>query len=163
MDLLRELFLDHRWSTLLLIDNCMSYPPEALQEVVVSTDHSILHTLTHVVGTEQGYLVNSTGETVTDPIRRGEILSLTDLRQRCEDLSQSWEEVLGRISQLAVTLRADGVRPETAHGENLLVVQAIQHGIDHRTQICTPLSVLGQEPPENDGWSYWTAAHPASV
>jgi uncharacterized damage-inducible protein DinB len=69
MDLLCELFLYHRWATLQLIDNCMSYPSGVLQEVVVGTDHSILHTLTHVVGTEQGYLEDLTGETVTDPRR----------------------------------------------------------------------------------------------
>jgi uncharacterized damage-inducible protein DinB len=163
MDLLRELFRYHTWATLQLIDNCMSHPPDALHKVIVGTDRSILHTLTHVVGTEQGYLESLTNEKATDPIRRGEVLSLTDLRQRCQDQSHRWEAVLRRITQLDVTLPADGPRPETLHGQNLLVVQAIQHGIDHRTQICTTLSVLGLEPPEIDGWSYWSAAHWAGV
>jgi uncharacterized damage-inducible protein DinB len=163
MDLLREMFRYHAWATLQLIDQCMGQPSEALQAMVVGTDRSILHTLTHVIGTEQQYLEALTGEPAADPIRRGEVLSLADLRRRCASQSLRWEALLDRLAQLDVTLPADESRPETPHGQNLLVVQAIQHGIDHRTQICTTLRVLGLEPPAIDGWSYWAAAHPAGA
>jgi uncharacterized damage-inducible protein DinB len=116
-----------------------------------------------VVGTEQWYLEALTGEPAAVPVRRGEVLSLTDLRQRCASQSGRWEALLDRIAQVDVTLPADESRPETPHGQNLLVVQAIQHGIDHRTQICTALRVLGLEPPAIDGWSYWAAIHPPDV
>jgi uncharacterized damage-inducible protein DinB len=43
------------------------------------------------------------------------------------------------------------------HAQNVILLQAIQHGNDHRAQICTALSLLGQRPPEIDGWSYWDA------
>jgi uncharacterized damage-inducible protein DinB len=141
----------------------MDLPPEALHEVIVGTDRSILHTLTHVVGTEQWYLEALTGEPAAAPVRRGEVLSLSDLPQRCASQSDRWEALLDRIAQVDVTLPADESRPATPHGQNLLVVQAIQHGIDHRTQICTTLRVLGLEPPTIDGWSYWAATHPPDV
>jgi uncharacterized damage-inducible protein DinB len=163
MDLLREMFRYHAWATLQLIDNCMGQPPEAMHEVVVGTDRSILHTLTHVVGTEQWYLEALTGEPAAAPIRRGEVPSLSDLRRRCESQSLRWDVLLDRIAQLNVTIPADDSRPETPHGQNLLVVQAIQHGIDHRTQICTALRVLGLEPPNIDGWSCWAATHQPEV
>jgi uncharacterized damage-inducible protein DinB len=159
MDLLRELFRYHTWANLQLIDNCISQPPDAMGEMVTGTDRSIIHTLTHIIGTEQGYLETLTSERVGDSIRKGEILSLTNLRQRCEKQSLSWEAALDQIDQLDMTLPAEDERPETPHGQNLLVVQAIQHGIDHRTQICTALSVLGLQPPLIDGWSYWAYTH----
>ena len=159
MDLLRELFRYHAWATLRLIDNCIGQPSEILHEVVVGTDRSILHTLTHLVGTEQWYFEALTGEPAATAIRQGEVLSLTDLRQRYQSQSRHWEALLDQIAQLDVTLPADEARPETPHGQNLLVVQAIQHGIDHRTQVCTALRVLGLEPPKIDGWSYWAATH----
>src|SRR5450759_24000 len=33
--------------------------------------------------------------------------------------------------------------------------QAVRHGDDHRTQICTVLSANGYEAPDLDVWSYW--------
>jgi uncharacterized damage-inducible protein DinB len=159
MDLLRELFRYHAWATLYLIEACMGYPATIPHEIVVGTDRSILHTLTHLVGTEQWYLETLTGEPAAAPIRRGEVLSLTDLQQRYQTQSDRWETLLEQIADLDVTLPADGARPATPHGQNLLVVQTMQHGIDHRTQICTTLHIFGVEPPTIDGWSYWAAAH----
>ena len=34
------------------------------------------------------------------------------------------------------------------------LAQAIHHGTDHRSQICTALTSLGIEPPEIDVWAY---------
>ena len=163
MDLLCEMFRYHAWAALHLIEACMAYPPEIVHETIVGTDRSILHTLTHLVGTEQSYLETLTGAPAAAPIRRGEVLSLADLLQRQQENSPRWEAMLARINDLDVTLPADEARPPTPHGQNLLVVQAIQHGIDHRTQICTTLQVLGVLPPAIDGWSYWSAAHQADT
>ena len=59
----------------------------------------------------------------------------TPLRERV-----TGQEMVDRIAQLDVTLPAEESQAETPHGQNLVVVQAIQHGIDHRTQICTGLT-----------------------
>jgi uncharacterized damage-inducible protein DinB len=163
MDLLRELLRYHAWATLQLIDNCLSQPSAAMQQIVTGTNRSVLHTLTHLVGSDQSYLERLTGKPVDDPVRRGEILSLTDLRQRCENQARHWELVLGRLAEVEVTIPADEEIPEIPHGENLLVMQAIEHGIDHRTQICTALSVSSLKPPDIDVWSYWAAVNPSGV
>ena len=57
MDLMRELFRYHSWATIQLIDHCLRQSPALLDELVIGTDRSILHTLTHIVGTEQWYLI----------------------------------------------------------------------------------------------------------
>ncbi len=36
----------------------------------------------------------------------------------------------------------------------IILVQAIDHGREHRTHIATILTQLGIEPPDMDGWSY---------
>jgi uncharacterized damage-inducible protein DinB len=161
MDLLREMFRYHSWATTKLLDACTNYPLTRLDELVVGTDRSILHTLTHLVGTEQLYLETLTGEAATTPIRRGEVLSLTDLQLRYHTHLQHWEALLARIAVLDITLPADLERPALPQGQNLLIVQVIQHGIDHRTQICTTLHILDMQPPPIDGWSYWAATHQA--
>jgi len=40
-----------------------------------------------------------------------------------------------------------------------VVIQAINHAIDHRSQIATLLSQQGIEPPDLDGWAYNDAMH----
>jgi uncharacterized damage-inducible protein DinB len=159
MDHLRELFRYHEWATIQLIDYCRLQAENLLSEHVIGTDRSILHTLTHLVGTEQWYLELLSGEPAADSIQRGEALALPDLRQRFARLSERWGALLERIDHIDLTLPATEWRPAIAHGQNVLVLQAIQHGIDHRAQICTTLQVLGAEPPIIDGWFYWSAAH----
>ena len=39
----------------------------------------------------------------------------------------------------------------------LRLAQVIQHGTDHRSQVCTALTNLGVTPPEIDVWSFGEA------
>jgi len=159
MSLLHEFFHYNNWATQQLIDYCQQQSPIILKEIVVATDRSILHTLTHLIGSEQEYLEELMGEKITTPVRQGQLLTLEEIADRSEQLMVDWEKMLERIDQIDITIPADGSWPETPHGQNVLFLQAMQHGIDHRTQIYTTLSMLGLEPPKIDGWSYWLAEH----
>jgi len=48
--------------------------------------------------------------------------------------------------------RDDGSESHAPRGIRL--AQAIHHGTDHRSQICTALTSLGIEPPLIDVWDY---------
>jgi uncharacterized damage-inducible protein DinB len=48
--------------------------------------------------------------------------------------------------------RADGSSITAPLGVRL--AQAIHHGTDHRSQVCTALTTLGVTPPEIDAWDY---------
>jgi hypothetical protein len=37
----------------------------------------------------------------------------------------------------------------------MLLIQAIHHGNDHRTQICSTLGARDLPLPEIDGWDFW--------
>ena len=51
-----------------------------------------------------------------------------------------------------VAHRYDGTQSHSPAGIRL--AQALHHGTDHRSQICTGLTALGQEPPEIDVWAF---------
>ena len=59
----------------------------------------------------------------------------------------------------------DGERDVVEHGDGWVfhaplgfrLAQAVHHGTDHRSQICTALTSLGVEPPEIDVWAYGEA------
>ena len=159
MDPLREMFRHHAWATLTLLDYCERLPPEQLRETAPGTYGPILETFVHLVGADQRYLVGLTGEQPEAPLRQGDAPPLAELRPRFEASVRSWEALLDRIGDLDVTLPGRGGEPDISHAQNLLMLQAIHHGNDHRTHICSVLNVLGLETPDIDGWSYWRANH----
>lgn len=155
MNPLQEIFHYHGWSTLTLMDFCSNLPSETLHKAVPGTFGPILDTFVHLVAADQRYLERLTHKASHRVIREDQPASFVELRQAFEAQLRDWEAVLGNVDQLDVTLPARGDWPETPHAQNLLLLQAIHHGNDHRTHICTALSVLGLEPPDIDGWSYW--------
>jgi uncharacterized damage-inducible protein DinB len=41
---------------------------------------------------------------------------------------------------------------------SLFLLQAVNHGTEHRSQVATILTQLGVEPPNMDGWTYIEAS-----
>jgi uncharacterized damage-inducible protein DinB len=41
---------------------------------------------------------------------------------------------------------------------SLLLLQAVNHGTEHRSQVATILTQLGIEPPDMDGWTFFEAS-----
>lgn len=159
MEPLRELFQYHAWATLRLIDHCMGLSEALVQESVPGTYGPIVHTFTHLVGADQRYLELLTNEPPEAPISREEVLPLADVRARFEAQIPRWNALLDRVGELDVTLPPRWSWSETPHAQNLLIGQAIHHGNDHRTHVCTMLSVLGVEVPDIDVWSYWDVTY----
>lgn len=157
MDPLRTMFRHHFWATLGLIDHCATLPPEQLQVSVPGTMGTIHATLVHLVAADQRYLERLDGQKADPRVYESQVPAppLADVRAALAAQAERWESVLDRVGDLDVTLPARGDWPETPHAENLLLLQAVHHGNDHRTQICTILGATGLPVPDLDGWSYW--------
>jgi uncharacterized damage-inducible protein DinB len=76
--------------------------------------------------------------------------------------------VMTRNGTASMELLAGEIDPDAdvvEHGDGwefhapagLRLAQVIQHGTDHRSQICTALTNLGVTPPEIDLWSFGEA------
>ena len=157
MEPLRELFHHHAWATQALIDHCAGLPPEALQATVPGTAGTIQHTLGHLVAADGRYLALLTG--ATPAVQESVPPPLDELRARFAQQARRWEAVLDRLDELDVTIPARGDRPETPHARNLLLLQALHHGNDHRTHVCTILGAQGLPLADVSGWAYWSATH----
>jgi uncharacterized damage-inducible protein DinB len=80
------------------------------------------------------------------------------LRREMEAHASAWTELLGRDldgDQWLVRHRPDG--SETHATVGIRLAQALHHGTDHRSQVCTILTNLGVEPPAIDVWDYGIA------
>lgn len=155
-DVLRAMFDHHRWATEKLIDHLGTLPSERLEETMPGTYGSIVSTLTHLLDADERYLQRLRDPSLAPLADRGEV-PLESLRAELGEHARRWDAVLAEVE--AGTLQAAIVGkddyPDTSHAESLLLVQAIHHGNDHRTQICSTLGALGLDVPDLDGWAYW--------
>jgi uncharacterized damage-inducible protein DinB len=67
----------------------------------------------------------------------------------------AWSQLLSRdLDPAAVLVRHRDDGSETHAPMSIRLAQALHHGTDHRSQICTALTTLGVEPPFIDVWDY---------
>jgi len=155
-DVVRAMFAHHLWATRELIDHLETLSQARLDETIPGTYGSIFETLTHLVDADGRYLLRLT--TVSPPPYedRG-ARPLAELRADMAEHAGRWDGFLDQLDagSLKAAILARDDYPDTEHAEGMLLLQAIHHGNDHRTQICSTLGALGQEVPDLDGWTYW--------
>ena len=154
---MEDAFGHHVWATLRVLDACIALPANQLETTVPGTYGSIIDTARHTVGADASYLfVLSGGRT---PLIDEDTMGLDELRATMEGYGAEWASVLAERSDPDEVLerhRDDG--SETHAPVSIRLAQALHHGTDHRSQICTALTTLGLEPPLIDVWDYgWDA------
>ncbi len=151
--ILGDAFDHHVWATLTLIDVCMALSPEQLETDVPGTYGSIIETMRHLVDSDTWYLFRLSGE--RHELIEGEAMDLAQLRTSMELNGLAWSElVAGEIDpdEVVSVHREDG--SETHAPRGIRLAQALHHGTDHRSQVCTALTSLGIEPPAIDVWDF---------
>ena len=149
---LPDFFKYNLWANLRLLDACAQLTDAQLDATTIGTFGSMRDTLVHLVASEEGYARSLTGASPTPPLEEsGAFPGLDILRQRAgisgENLTMFVEH--GDLSRV---LHLDGGTYDAP--AIVVVIQAINHAIDHRSQISTQLSQQGIEPPDLDAWAY---------
>ena len=151
--LIADAFGHHVWATLQLIDSCLALDPAQLETAAPGTYGSILDTTRHVVGADAWYLFSLTGGRT--PAIDEDRMGLRELRAAMETNGAAWSSFLAEDpdpDSVVVRRRDDG--SETHAPVGIRLAQALHHGTDHRSQICTALTTLGVEPPYIDVWDF---------
>lgn len=150
-------FAHHVWATQRLIDACLRLSPEQLETAVPGTYGSILQTQRHLVGSDAWYLFDIAG----DPAHRidEQDMDLHELRGVITANGAAWSRFLAQAPDPDGIVKeideSDGFERDATIGIRL--AQALHHGTDHRSQICTALTTLGVEPPSIDVWTFGNA------
>jgi uncharacterized damage-inducible protein DinB len=151
--ILSDAFGHHHWATIRLMDACLPLTNDQLATVVPGTFGTILDTMRHIVGADAGYLFALTGGAV--PEIEEAAMSLDELRAAEVGFGERWATLIAQDLDpdlLVVRAREDGSKSLAPLGIRL--AQVLHHGSDHRSQVCTALTVLGIEPPAIDVWDY---------
>jgi uncharacterized damage-inducible protein DinB len=137
-----------------LIDACLALNTKGLATAVPGTYGSILETMRHLVEGDSDYLSIMTGDRTH--LIGTEHTDLPELRVVMENDGALWAGLLAHDLDPNAMVKEidadDGFERDATTGIRL--AQALHHGTDHRSQICTALTALGVDPPGIDAWTY---------
>jgi len=150
-----EFLAYNRWANMKLFDACCNLPPDVLASTAPGCYGSIYDTLAHIVRGERRYYWLLTGEELASPFSWEAQPPLEEIRPYAEQVSSALLEAAGQLCDPEREVVEIGEHGEEWHYRPLaLLIQTINHGIEHRTNITIILSQLGIEAPAVDGWAY---------
>ena len=151
-----EAFRYNKWANLHLLDVCAKLSDDQLQLTAPGTYGTVAATLLHLMAAEQRYLRRLSGTAPDINERDPHVPSLAALMQHAVRSGDQLIEAANRITPHdTIDEERDGQLLRLHLG--VVLVQAIHHGNDHRTHVCT---ILGQHdiPYGNmDVWAYGEA------
>jgi uncharacterized damage-inducible protein DinB len=156
MDVVVEFFRHNTMMNERLLEACRQLTPEQLGATVPGTYGSIGATLVHIANGQMGYASRLLG------LERPDALP--------EEPFPGFESIAGRLASGNARLEEAAAQPDVDRqvqvtGDDpadrwsmpvcLFLLQAVNHGTEHRSQVATILTQIGVEPPEMDGWAYF--------
>lgn len=145
----------HRWANLHLLDVCADMSDDQLQLTAPGTYGTIAATFQHLVHAERRYLWRLGGGEGWFSQRR-KFPGIASLRELAAANGDQLIETASRIKG------TDAVISKWKFGayrvdRGVILIQALHHGNDHRTHVCTILGVHGIPYGEMDVWAYGEA------
>ena len=154
---LTDFFKHNLWANLRLLDACANLSDAQLDATTKGTFGSVRATLMHIVAGEEGYVQRFTGHRPEPALHEHDPFpGFDELRRRARlsgeemiAIAEQWEQ--GEVLYLSYQGQFFAV-PAI-----FVLIQAINHATDHRSQIATMLSQQDVTLPELDGWAYYDA------
>lgn len=164
-DGLIDAFRHNTWATRELLGVCGHLDSRQLDATAEGTFGSIIDTLWHLIAAESGYAARLTGEMPSFDADADEPPSVEQMEADIDELAGRWERFLSKPFDAERVFHITWDTPDETYDvpAGVVLAQALHHGTDHRSQICTDLTVIGIEPPELGVWEYAAAtgrAHP---
>lgn len=150
--ILQETFRYHKWANLHLLDVCSKLTDEQLELTALGTYGTIAATLVHLLAAEQRYLRRITG----DEPQISEKESFPGVAALIEHATRTGDELIALAGTATAQDTIEAVNPDghfRIHVSHFLM-QALHHGNDHRTHICTVLGYHELPYGDIDVWAY---------
>jgi uncharacterized damage-inducible protein DinB len=159
MDLLVEFFRHNAMMNRLLMEACRQLPPEQLGATATGTYGSIGATLVHIANSQEGYAARLLDTERPERLPEDPFPGFEAIAERFAHGNAQLEEAATQAGQdRKVQVTGDDPPGTWWMPVSLFLLQAVNHGTEHRSQVATILTQLGVEPPEMDGWTYFFAS-----
>jgi uncharacterized damage-inducible protein DinB len=158
MDLITEFLRHNTMMNDRLLAACRSLTPEQLSATAAGTYGTVGATLVHIANAQEGYAARLLEAERPGRLDEDPFPGFDALAGRFAHGNERLEEAATRAgSDRQVTVTGDGPPGAWWMPVTLFLLQAVNHGTEHRSQVATVLTQLGVEPPEMDGWAYFFA------
>jgi uncharacterized damage-inducible protein DinB len=149
----------NRWANLTLIDACRGLTEEQFDARATRSSRSVRELLQHVVGSELTFVLRTKGRQ-----HEGESRHIDATWPGLDVLhgvaASSGDDLIAIAAGLdeneLVALPYQGKSYE--YPKSFFLLHALEHGVEHRTEIKVTLALIGIETPDLDGWFYAPAA-----
>jgi uncharacterized damage-inducible protein DinB len=152
-----DLFRHNRWANLVLVDACALLQPAQLAATVPGALGPVVSTLWHIAKNEEAYAATIASE--ARPAQPPAQPSLAELRGRLSRAGTRLVELAGSLEPGSI-LRGEWQGQPYEMPASVPLLQAINHGTEHRGQITLALTSAGVTPPALDIWAWSEAGMP---
>lgn len=158
MDLIVEFFRHNRMMNERLLEACRGLNADQLAARVEGTCGSIAETLVHIANSQVGYVPKFVLPEKPAPLPQDVFPGFNALAERLALGDSLLEHAASRAGEHhEIEVSGDDPPGTWRMPAALILLQAVNHGTEHRSQIATILTQLGIEPPPMDGWTYLLA------
>jgi uncharacterized damage-inducible protein DinB len=148
----------NHWATRQLLAACASLSDSQTLTKIPGAYGSIRETFGHLLFAEADYINRITGARPQPPFNWEDGPSLAEMAAYAERVGEAFLDLVQRIPPTQMVHEEENGQTIDYEARQLFM-QAVNHGIEHRTNITTLLNSLGLPVPEVDGWGY-LFAHP---
>lgn len=156
MDLLGEFFRHNTMMNERLVQACRSLSDEHLAATVAGTYGTVGATLAHIANAQVGYAARLLDADRPERLPEDPFPGLDAVAERFALGNRQLEEAAALADRdRKVQVTGDDPPGTWWMPAALFLLQAVNHGTEHRSQIATILTQTGVPPPEMDGWTYF--------
>ncbi len=154
---LAAMFRYNRWANLTLLDACRTLTAEQLAASLPGGSGSVREVLLHLVGGQQTVVLRTRGRQHEGELNRASAWPgwerLIAIAAETSDELIAIAAALERDGEVALPWQGTAYRYPTS----FFLVHALEHGVEHRTEIKLALARHGVATPDLDGWPFAAA------
>ena len=149
-----EMFRYNAWANRELFEACRSLTDEQLDSHVPGTSGSIRELLMHIIGGQQTLILRTKGRQHEGELtRRSAWPGIDKLIEMAETSSEEFITIAEQLDdEEEVDLLYQG--QTYRYPKRFFLVHAMEHSVEHRTEVKVALGHIGVETSDLDGWPY---------
>ncbi len=157
MDLLVEFFRHNTMMNGRLVEACRPLSAEQLGATAPGTYGTIGATLVHIANGQVGYAARLLDTERPERLEEDPFPGFDALTERFALGNAQLEQAAAGAADQDRKVQVSGDDPPGTWWMPvaLFLLQAVNHGTEHRSQVATIMTQIGVEPPEMDGWTYF--------
>ena len=157
VDVVVELFRHNTMMNRRLLEACRRLSPAQLGSMAPGTYGTVGATLVHISNAQEGYAARLLDVERPERLPEDPFPGFDALSEHLARGDAQLEQAAATASDLErrVQVTSDDPPGKWWMPVPLYLVQAINHGTEHRSQVATILTQVGVEPPDMAGWAYF--------